>query len=208
MVQKRRWLVAIAALVVGGSVSASILILANPARDAVEVYVAARDLPAGASLGTESIAIERVVVTRGRSLLFTRSDMSSLAGMRASHDLSTGQLIQRSDVIDSSAIADKRLVFMPVKDVPAASPGSKVDLLVIGGTADHPTVMPFAIGVEVQSTVAGGLVVVVTTRQASAFVYAANSMRLIAVIAEPGAADGAESPIASTSEAMSAAAGR
>ena len=199
---------AIAALLVGGSVSAAILFLADPARDAVDVYVAARDLPAGASLGIESIAIERGVVTSGQALLFTRGDMSRLAGMRASHDLTTGQLIQRSDVMDSSVVADKRLVFMPVKDVPAASPGSKVDLLVIGGTADHPIVMPFAIGVEVQATVAGGLVVVVTTRQASAFVYAANAMRLVAVIAEPGAADGAESPIASSAEAMSAAAGR
>jgi len=110
--------------------------------------------------------------------------------------------------MDASTSADRRLVFMPVKDVPALSPGSKVDLLVIGGAADHPTVIPFAIGVEVQSTVSGGLVVVVTTRQAAAFVYAANAMRLVAVIAEPGAADGAESPISSSSEAMSAVAGR
>jgi hypothetical protein len=208
MFQRKRWLVAFAALVVGGTVSAAMLFLANPARDAVEAYVAARDLPAGASLGADSIAIERVVIASGQSLLFVRGDGPSLVGMRASHDLSTGQLIQRSDVMDASTTADRRLVFMPVKDVPALSPGSKVDLLVIGGAADHPTVIPFAIGVEVQSTVSGGLVVVVTTRQAAAFVYAANAMRLVAVIAEPGAADGAESPISSSSEAMSAVAGR
>ena len=208
MFQRKRWLVAFAALVVGGTVSAAMLFLENPTRDAVEVYIAARDLPAGASLGADSIAIERVVIASGQSLLFVRGDGPSLVGMRASHDLSTGQLIQRSDVMDASTTADRRLVFMPVKDVPALSPGSKVDLLVIGGAADHPTVIPFAIGVEVQSTVSGGLVVVVTTRQAAAFVYAANAMRLVAVIAEPGAADGAESPISSSSEAMSAVAGR
>ena len=208
MFQRKRWLVAFAALVVGGTVSAAMLFLANPARDAVEAYVAARDLPAGASLGADSIAIERVAIASGHSLLFMRGDEPRLVGMRASHDLSTGQLIQRSDVMDASTTADRRLVFMPVKDVPAMSPGSKVDLLVIGGAADHPTVIPFAIGVEVQSTVSGGLVVVVTTRQAAAFVYAANAMRLVAVIAEPGAADGAESPISSSSEAMSAVAGR
>ena len=208
MFQRKRWLVAFAALVVGGTVSATMLFLANPARNAVDVYVAARDLPAGASLGADSIAIDRVVIASGQSLLFVRGDEPSLVGMRASHDLSTGQLIQRSDVMDASTTADRRLVFMPVKDVPAMSPGSKVDLLVIGGAADHPTVIPFAIGVEVQSTVSGGLVVVVTTRQAAAFVYAANAMRLVAVIAEPGTADGAESPISSSSEAMSAVAGR
>jgi hypothetical protein len=208
MFQRKRWLVALAALVMGGSVSAAVLFLANPARDAVDVYVVARDLPAGATLGADSISIARVDIASGQSLLFVRGDGSRLVGMRASHDLATGQLIQRSDVMDATTAADRRLVFIPVKDVPAASPGSKVDLLVIGGAADHPTVVPFAIGVEVQSSVSGGLVVVVTARQAAAFVYAANAMRLVAVMAEPGAAEGAESPISSSGEAMSAAAGR
>ena len=200
-------MVALAALLVGGSVSAAMLIVANPERDTVDVYVAARDLPAGASLGADSIAIERVVITAGLSLLFTRGDESRLVGTRASHDLSTGQLIQRSDVMDSSISADRRLVFMPLKDVPAAPPGSKVDLLVIAGAPDHPTVAPFALGVVVQGTVSGGLVVVVASKQASAFVYAATAMRLVAVIAEPGAAEGAESSVSSSSEAMSLAAG-
>ena len=199
---------ALTALIVGGSVSAAMLILANPERDVVDVYIAARDLPAGASLGADSLATERVAVGSGLSHLFTRGDESRLAGLRASHDLSTGQLVQRSDVMDSSTATDTRLVFMPLKDVPAAAPGSKVDLLMIGGAVDHPTVVPFALGVEVQSTVSGGLVIVVATRQASAFVYAATAMRLVAVIAVPGAADGAESPVSSSSEAMSAAAGR
>jgi len=92
--------------------------------------------------------------------------------------------------------------------VPAAAPGSKVDLLVIGGTSDHPTVIPFALGVEVRSTNAAGLIVMVTSAQASAFVYAADAMRLVAVIAEPGAADGSEGPVSSSSEAMAAAAQR
>jgi hypothetical protein len=96
---------------------------------------------------------------------------------------------------------------MPVKDMPAAA-GSKVDLLVVGGSADHPTVTPFAVGIEVRSTAPGGLIVVVASRQAAAFVYAANAMHLVAVIAEPGAADGAEGSISSAGEAMAAAMGR
>jgi hypothetical protein len=206
MIQRRRWLVAFAALGIGGAVSAALLILANPGREAVDVYVAARDVPAGASLGADAIAVERIPVASRRSQVFGRGDESQLAGLRASHNLMSGQLIQRSDVMDASSAADRRLVFVPVKDVPPAAAGSKVDLLVIGGSPDHPTVIPFAVGVEVRSTNANGLTVIVTSRQASAFVYAANAMRLVAVIAEPGTADGAEAPVSSPSEAMAAAA--
>jgi len=206
MIQRKRWLVAFAALGIGGAVSAVLLIVANPARDAVDVYVASRDLPAGAALGADAVAIERMPVASRQSLLFGRGDESRLAGLNASHDLGSGQLIQRSDVMDASSAADRRLVFVPVKDVPAAAPGSKVDLLVIGGTPDHPTVIPFALGVELRSTSANGLTVMVTSGQVSAFVYAADAMRLVAVIAEPGAAAGAEGPVSSSSEAMAAAA--
>ena len=152
MIQRKRWLVAFAALGIGGAVSATLLFLANPARDSVDAYVAARDLPAGASLGADAVAIEPMPLASHPSLFFGRGDGTMLAGMRASHDLMSGQLIQRSDVMDSSSAVDLRLVFVPVQDVPAADPGSKVDLLVVGGTPDHPTVIPFALGVEVRST--------------------------------------------------------
>jgi hypothetical protein len=204
----KRWLLAFVALAIGGGVSAALLVAANPARDAVEVYVAARDLPAGATLGPDVLALERVNVAAGRSLLYSPGDESQLAGQRASHDLASGQLIQRSDVMDAKSFADRRLVFVPVKDTPAAVAGSKVDLLVIGGTADRTTVYPFALGVEVRSTVAGGLVVVVGSKAAAAFVYAGETMHLTAVIAEPGAADGAEVPISTPDEAMATVAQR
>jgi hypothetical protein len=66
-------------------------------------------------------------------------------------------------------------------------------------------VIPFALGVEVRSTSPNGLTVMVTSRQASAFVYAADAMQLVAVIAEPGASAGAEGPVSSANEAMAAA---
>ena len=198
-------MVAFAALAIGGGVSAAMLVAANPARETVEVYVAARDVPAGATLGTDALVLARITPGSGRSLLFGSADESALTAMRASHDLIAGQLIQRSDVMDASSSPDRRLVFLPVKDVPTATAGSKVDLLLITGTADHPTVSPFALGVEVRSAVAGGLVVVVTSRQAAAFVYAATTMRLAAVIAEPGAAAGDEVPISTRDQAIAAA---
>jgi hypothetical protein len=206
MVSTKRWLVALAALVIGGGVSTALLVMADPTRSTVEAFIAARDLPAGATLGADALTLDRVTVGSGRSLLFGRADASALAGLRASHDLSSGQLIQRSDVMDSTSFADRRLVFLPVKDVPAASPGSKVDIFVIDGTAAQPTVAPFALGVEVRATVSGGLVVVVGTKQAAAFVYAANAMHLAAVMADPGAAAGTEGAISTPDQAMAAAA--
>jgi hypothetical protein len=206
MVPTKRWLVAFAALAIGGGVSAALLVAANPARDAVEVYVAARDVPASAPLSADALAVERVTVGPGRPLLFGRGDESTLAGLRASHDLISGQLIQRSDVMDSTSSADRRLVFVPVKDAPAAGAGSKVDLLVIGGTAAHPTVIPFALGIEVRAAVSGGLVVEVPSTKAAAFVYAANAMHLAAVMADPGAGGGAEGAISTPDQAMAAAA--
>jgi hypothetical protein len=180
--------------------------VAGPQRDAIEVYVASRDLPAGELLRAESLALERVGVTAGRSLLFGRGDETTLASLRASHDLSSGQLIQRSDVMDSGKFADERLVFLPLKDTPTAAPGSKVDLFVIRGSADRPSVIPFALGIEVRAVVSGGLVVAVTARQATAFVYAATAMRLAAVITETGAAGGVEEAISGPDQAIAAAA--
>jgi hypothetical protein len=197
---------ALAALAIGGGVSAALLMVAGPEHDAIEVYAASRDLPAGELLRSESIALERIGVVAGRSLLFGRGDEATLANLRASHDLTAGQLIQHSDVMDASRGADQRLVFLPLKDVPTAAGGSKVDLFVIRGSADRPSVIPFALGVEVRAVVSGGLVVAVTARQVTAFVYAASAMRLTAVIAQTGAPGGLEEAVSSPEQAIAAAA--
>ncbi len=204
----KRWLVALAALLAGGGVSAALLVAADPSRGTFEAYSAARDVPAGATLSADAIQLDRVSIAGGAATLFMRDEGSRLATMRAAHDLMAGQLIQRSDVIGATSFADRRLVFVPVTGVPATSPGSRVDLLMIEGSADRPTVVPFALGVEVQSAVSGGLIVVVPSKEAAAFVFAAITMHLAAVLAEPGAADGTELPISSPEDAVAAAAGR
>lgn len=204
----KRWLVACVALVAGGGVSAALLIAADPSRGAVDAYAAARDLPAGISLSVDSIQLKRVSIAGGSSLLFTRADETRLTTMRAAHDLASGQLIQRSDVLSTMSFADRRLVFIPITAAPATSAGAKVDLLLIEGTAEHAAVVPFALGVEVRASVSGGLVVAVPAKEAAAFVYAATTMHLAAVVAEPGAADGTESPISGPDEAIAVAAGR
>lgn len=205
---KKRWLVALIALLAGGGVSAALLVFADPARGAVDVYAAARDLPAGASLSTDAIRLERVSIEGGASQLFTVGEESRLSSMHAAHDIAAGQLIQHGDVMGSNQFADRRLVFVPVGQAPATSAGARVDLLLIGGPTDRPTVVPFALGVEVQGSVAGGLIVAVPAKEAAAFVYAAATMHLAAVVAEAGSTYGTEAPISSADDAIAVASGQ
>ncbi|HUY72912.1 MAG TPA: SAF domain-containing protein [Candidatus Dormibacteraeota bacterium] len=198
----KRWLVASVALGLGVAVSVALLVFANPSRDAVEVYVAAADIPAGTALAGGSVALARVNVNIAHQLLFVRTDGAALAALRASHDLAAGQLIQRSDAVASDTPADRRLVFVPLQNVPGAPPGSRVDLLVLDGGPDHLTVEPFALGVEVRSSSPAGLVLVVAAERAAAFVYAGSVMHLAAVIAEPGSAGGTESSVSTTTQAI------
>jgi hypothetical protein len=202
----RRWVTSLLALGLGIGVSAALLVFANPDRNAVDVYAAARDIPAGTAFASDSVVLVRMNATSVPPLLFRSGDETTLAGMRATHDLAAGQLIQRSDATKPDAIPDRRLVFVPVKDAPPALAGSRVDLLVVDGSPDHLSVSPFALGVEVQSVIAGGLVVVVSSKQAPAFVYAAVAMHLTAVMAGAGAGAGSEGAVSTVEQAMAVAA--
>jgi hypothetical protein len=66
-------------------------------------------------------------------------------------------------------------------------------------------VIPFALGVEVHSATAAGVVVVVSSRQATAFVYAAAAGRLVVVSAPANSPAGEEAPVSSLEEAEAAA---
>lgn len=204
----KRWLVALVAVLAGGGVSAMLLVAADPSRGTVEVFAAARDLPAGSALTADAILLRRVSIEGGEASMFSRGDESRLTQMRAAHDLMSGQLIQRADVMQATSFADRRLVFVPISAAPPMSAGARVDILLVEGGADNPSVVPFALGVDVQASVSGGLIVAVPAREAAAFVFAATTMHLAAVVAEPGAADGTELPISSLDQAMAAAAGR
>lgn len=202
----KRWLVALIALGLGVAVSAALLVFGNPSRETVQVYVAAEDLPAGTSLAGRNVGLARVTSGGAHQLLFTRADGAVLAELHASHDLVAGQLIQRSDAIASDSPADRRLVFVPLQNVPPAPPGSRVDLLVLGAAPELLTVAPFALGVEVRASAPGGLVLVVAAERAAAFVYAGAAMHLAAVIAEPGSSGGSEAPVSTADQAIEVAA--
>lgn len=202
----KNWLLAGVALGLGVAVSAALIVFANPARDEVEVYAVAHDVPAGSAISADGLRVVSVLLPDGASSLFAAGDAAELRGARAVHDLIAGQLLQRGDVISAGAAPDVRLVFIPVKDAPPAAPGSKLDLLVISGTPDHPTVIPFALGVDVRAVVTGGFVVAVSSRQAPAFVFAAENMHVIGVIAAPGAGAGNEEPVGDQDQALAVAA--
>ena len=198
----KNWMVAVIAIVMGVAVSAALLVLTNPSRAEVGVYALARSVPAGDVIAADALTLEPVIVGASSTSLFTRNDTPRLANARAAHDLVAGQLLQRSDIVDAAAALDQRQVFLPIKDAPPAVAGEEVDLFVIGGTADSPTVVPFALGVDVRAAVNGGLVVGVPSKQASAFVYAGEVMRLVAVIASAGAPAGTQQPISTPDQAI------
>jgi hypothetical protein len=202
----KNWIVAGAALGLGLAVTAALLIFGNPARDEIEVYALAHDVPSGAALAPGALRLVAVLLPDGAASLFQQSDAGELGGMHAAHDLVAGQLLQRGDVLPASTSPDVRFVFVPVKDAPPAPSGSRVDLLVVSGTPDHPAVVPFALGVDVRDVVTGGFIVAVTSRQAPAFVFAAQAMQLVAVIAPPGAATGSEEPVGAPDQALAMAA--
>jgi len=202
----KNWLLAGLALALGVAVSAALIIFGNPARDEVGVYAVAHDLPAGAAITTDALRVVLVLLPDGASSVFPAGDASEIRNARAAHDLITGQLLQRGDIVTGSAAPDVRLVFIPLKDAPPAAPGSTLDLLALTGSPDHPSVIPFALGVEVRAVVTGGLVIAVASRQAPAFVFAAENMHLVAVVGSPGSASGNESPVGDQDQALAVAA--
>ncbi len=200
----KNWIVAGVAIAMGVAVSAALLILTNTSRGEVEVFAMARDVSAGEVIASDAVRLEPIVLTAGHATLFTRDEQSALEGARAAHDLQVGQLLQRADVAGPHAIVDERLVLIPVKDAPPALPGQKIDLFVISGSPQAPAIVPFALGVEVRAVVTGGLVVAVPSREATAFVYAGEVMRLVAVVAAPDAPGGSEPPIGTPDQAAAA----
>ena len=155
----RRWLLSGAALLAGLGVSTALLAYSNPDSGSTELQVAAMDLPAGAALGAGSTRFQRMRTMIPSRLVFGRGSEPELARSRAGHDLASGQLIQRSDLVPAAAAGDLRLVWVAVKDVPAAAAGDRVDLLLMSGAGERAVVTPFALGVQVHSAQAGGLVV-------------------------------------------------
>src|SRR2546430_17542722 len=108
----RSWIVASFALALGGGVSAALIVFTSPDRDRVEVYAVAREGASGSELTHDSLRLESVLMPEGLDTLFTRPDGSQLQGRHASHALTAGQLLQRTDLLapgGASGVSHSRL---------------------------------------------------------------------------------------------------
>src|SRR5260370_41425565 len=110
----RHWATALLALGLGVSASAALLVFASPDRNTVEVYAAARDIPAGSSILPDSLVKVRVSSTGLPSLLFTGGGQSTLTGLHAPDDLAVVHMIRRTDAASLEAFPDRRLVHYQV----------------------------------------------------------------------------------------------
>jgi hypothetical protein len=199
----RRWIVALASLLSGGVVTAVLVAYTSAATVGEEVYVVGHDLPAGAPLGLEQLRLERVRLGPAGRFSFHRGAEDQLQHRRTAHQLFSGQLLQRGDLQAASEAGDRRLVMVPLKDVPPLAPGDRIDLLILSGPSDRPAVSPFATGLEVVQSTTFGVVVAVPARQAAALVYGSTTARMVAVVAAAGAG-GEEAPVASLEQALAA----
>ena len=192
---------ALAALLSGGLVAVALLVVDRSDPATADYLVAARDVAAGSVLSADVLAHERLRLGGGARLAFRPGSEPALAGSRAAHDLASGQLIQRADISRTDTTSDRRLVWLPLKELPPLGPGDRLDLLEVAGPPEHVTVTPFAFGVAVLSVGAGGVVVAVSSLDAPGFVYAAAAARLVGVSAAGDAAPGQETPVSSLEQA-------
>ena len=200
----RRWIVTAAALVAAAGTTTALLWYGDPERGARDAYVLQRDVPAGGAVGLESVRLEPVRVGAGARPPLGAESGARLASAVAAHDLVRGQLLQSSDLAGTSEGADRRVLVLPVKDSPPLAPGDRVDLLLVSGAGDRTTVAPLVLGLEVRAVVAGGLVVVASSRAASGLVYAAQTSRLVAVAADRASHAGQEATVSSLEDAIAA----
>ena len=178
----RRIVIAAVAIVAGLAVAGGLLVYARGGQEAEEVYAAATDLPAGAHLGGGAIRLVQVVLGgRQAALAYRAGEEARLGATAAAHDLSAGQIIQRSDTVLAGHDAPRALVVVPLKDPPPLRAGDLVDLLAVNGAGDSLTVSLFAPAVEVHAVTGGGVILKVGATQAPGFVYASAAMRLVAV---------------------------
>lgn len=197
----KRWMVALLALLLGGGTAAVLLVVANPDAGTQRVLAAAHDVPAGAALDSGALEVLTVRLGTAGALAFGEEASAQLAGLRTTHALLAGQVIQRSDVTSAAPgqAAALRSLVIPVRSAPPLAPGDRVDLLAVTGTGGTTAVLPFATGLVVRAQLSGALVVAVDPAQAGALAYVGVTTPLIAVAASGGA--GGEPPVSTLQQA-------
>ena len=202
----RKLAVAAVALLVGIAAAAGSLAYSSFAGSARTFFAAAHDLPAGAPLMADSIQPVRAAMDPAQAAAaFGSADRTRLLGALTRHELAAGQLIQRADVEAAGGRGGSALVAVPMKDLPPLRAGDHVDLFALVGSADKLVAEPFAWSVPVAAVTQSGLVLRVGERQELAFVYAAGTMRLAAVLSGSPQPPGGAGSISSPEQALEAA---
>ena len=205
MTRMRRILVAAAALAAAAAVSGGLLAATAGVGAGRDFYVVAHDVPAGAPVTPDLLRVARLQLGEAGATVVGAREPALLDHAVAAHDLHAGQLLERADLASSGGAAvDRRAVLLPLKDFPPVGPGGRIDLLAVTGPPDRLVVTPVAAGLEVKSLQPSGVVVLVPAHQASALVFVASGLRLVAVVADPGARGGDEPAIATTDQALEA----
>ena len=198
----KRWLIALLALLLGGGTAAVLLVVANPDAGTEQVLAVTRDVPAGAALDSSTLQVLTVRLGSADAVAFAASAAGQLEGLRTTHALVAGQVIQRSDVStgDNHAAPALRSLVVPVRSAPPLAAGDRVDLLAITGSGGSTAVLPFATGLLVRAQLSGALVLAVDPLQAGALAYAGVTTPLVAVAASGGA--GGEPPVNTMQQAQ------
>ncbi|HEX6488370.1 MAG TPA: SAF domain-containing protein [Candidatus Dormibacteraeota bacterium] len=196
----KRWLIALLALLLGGGTAAVLLVAANPDAGTEQVLAAAHDVPSGAALDPGALQVLTVRLAQATPLAYPAGATAQLRGLRTTHSLLAGQVIQHSDVTAAQAAGPAlRTLVVPVRSAPPLAPGDRVDLLIIEGAGGTTAVLPFASGLLVRAQLSGSIVVAVDPAQAGALAYVGVTTPLIAVAATDGA--GGEPPVSTVQQA-------
>lgn len=162
--------------------------------------VAARTLPAGATLGPGDLATASMTLPDGSTARLAFSDPAPLVGRVLAGPLRAGELVQAGDVAAAPSTGALRPVTVDVtpSDLSALSTGALVDVLVTDGTdPSSPTSLVVA-GARVldlgrpSSSLVGGssgaelTIGVATLTQVTAVVHAAHTGTLSVVAGMPG----------------------
>jgi hypothetical protein len=202
----RKLAVAAIALLVGIAAAAGLLAYSSFGGSTRTFFAAARDLPAGVPVTADSIQPVRAALDDAQaSAAYGYGDRARLLGALTRHELAAGQLIQHGDVEAAGGSGGSALVALPVKDLPPLRAGDHVDLFALVGSADKLVAEPFAWSVPVAAVTPSGLVLRVGERQELAFVYAAGTMRLAAVLSGSPQPSGGAGSISSPEQALEAA---
>jgi pilus assembly protein CpaB len=127
--------------------------------EAVKIVVAKVDLPRGAALSSDNLAVRDVPKTWAQSGAVLPDQFSRIDGQRLGHPIKAGEMLmwtRRAPTFSARVDAGRRAVTVPVDEISSISgllePGDKVDLIVTVERGGQRHTVPVLQGVDVLAT--------------------------------------------------------